>query len=71
MAAKPCPSGYYCPTSTAAPTPAPVGGYALGGQGAVSDWTTLQCDEGYTCTAEGAIGPYEAPCEAGTYAGAG
>ena len=37
----------------------------------MSDWATKKCDEGYVCAAQGAIGPHEAPCEAGTLSAAG
>jgi hypothetical protein len=64
-AAEPCPSGYYCPDPTAAPVPAPVGSYSLGGFTAAAESDTLQCQLGYTCTSTGAIGPHAAPCAAG------
>jgi len=66
-----CPTGHYCPSPTADPTPAPVGSFSLGGPSATGPAAAQACHSGYTCAAEGAIGPHAAPCDAGQYSGAG
>ena len=71
VAAKPCPSGHHCDGVTNAPEAAPALSYSKGSLGAVSDWSLYLCDSGYYCPEEGAIGPYDTPCEAGTYSGEG
>lgn len=35
----------------------------------MSSWSSQKCGSGYKCPSTGAIGPYDTPCAAGTYAG--
>lgn len=77
-----CPTGYYCPTSTAYPMACPPGTYnSQTGQDALSDCVTTeagmysiaastlptgQCNPGHYCPA-GSSGPNQVSCPAGYY----